>query len=587
MSIVDVNAILTGTPTKRITLGYQNMKETYNETSAEEFFNIYSKESLSDILDNSEYIFTECYKGLDFYKDIVLNESSCIFTRFDSELNKVETYINEFADKVNDDQKDKITALYESMKAFRDKYSDVILVSSYINEKEENFEDALSNALYAGDNDKVRQIIESAYNEYAVYAYAPYIIENENFNERGFINGYITESVSSVIGFGRYAESSVVMHRLGQSDAYRRDLGNIGNLSTRMIIESWMDTKSVKDVISEELNITLEDAGVVLHEDTNDAVNSIFNDILEAALFEESYENKRNTANQLLKEAYDITMDMFTFEYGNSEPDDAVKGYSLIDDCTTFKEAYEKLSSGASMVGDDFFESSDEDDVDGELDSLSKDVEKDDEDDKKEKEDSKSDSKKVDNKKDTTSTVSSNTKPIKPKAKNLATAIQTKAQDLEVKQMGAYAKSKQKAAEIGRAAKAVATLPMNVVKDIKNQIKAIDEKDIERRRAYMTKPGFRKKAFRNLKLSIMYGTAAQASLSLVPVLALIRHFSKSKDKFVRVELIKDLATEIKVCEAKIEDAQNAGDNNEKYRLMRLKDQLERERTRVLFNSKRM
>ena len=70
MSIVDVNAIINGTPDKRISNAYQLMKEAYNETSANEFYEVYSKESLFDILNNSWLIFSECFKGLDFYKDI-------------------------------------------------------------------------------------------------------------------------------------------------------------------------------------------------------------------------------------------------------------------------------------------------------------------------------------------------------------------------------------------------------------------------------------------------------------------------------------------------------------------------------------
>lgn len=181
----------------------------------------------------------------------------------------------------------------------------------------------------------------------------------------------------------------------------------------------------------------------------------------------------------------------------------------------------------------------------------------------------------------------SNAKPVKPKAKNLATKVQTAAQDLEVKQMNAYSKMKQKGAEIGRAAKAVATLPMNVISDIKKQINDLHEKDIERRKAYMTEPGYRRKAFRNLKLAIMYGSAAQVKLSLVPTLAIIRHFSKKKDAFVRKELLYELDTEIKVCDAKIEDAANNNDTTEKYRLIRLRDKLNREKFRVMLNSKKM
>ena len=101
----------------------------------------------------------------------------------------------------------------------------------------------------------------------------------------------------------------------------------------------------------------------------------------------------------------------------------------------------------------------------------------------------------------------------------------------------------------------------------------------------MTDPGFRKKSFHNLKMAIMYGTAVQINLALLPILLIIRHFSKDKDIRIRNELIREIETEIKVCEEKITDASSAGDNKEKYRLIRIKEKLLAELARVKSNSK--
>lgn len=584
--IVDVNSIINGTPTKRITLGFDTMKETYNESSAEEFKSIYEKEELSDILDNSMYIFSECYKGLGFYKDIVLNESSCIFSRFDDELNKVSSFMEENASHMNEDQLEKLNSLYEDMKAFKEKFNDVIIVASFINEKEnEVLEREISNALYRKDDKAVIDHLGSAIHN-ALYVYGPYIAANENFSDVAKINSMILESASDVNYFDAYVENVILMNRINVSDTYRRNLANLGNINARYVIEAYLNAESIEDIINRHLNITCEEAGVVLHDDEHEAVNSIFDDILEAALFEESYSAKKEKANTLITRAYDKSMELLAFEASRLNPDDIVKGYSLIEDGLTYEEAYNKLAEHASMTGEDFFESSDEDDVDNGLDELSKYVDNDEDED----EDSKSENKKSDAKKEVPSNKSTTSKvsaPIKPKAKNLASKVQVAAQDAEVKQMERYSKMKQKGAEVGRAVKAVAQLPINVYNDIKNQVKALEERDIERRRAYMVDPGYRKKAFRNVKLAIMYGTAAQVQLSMIPMLAIVRHFSKKKDKFVRKELERELATEIKVCEAKIEDAQNNNDQKEKYRLIRLRDKLEQERIRVLLNSKKM
>ena len=72
---------------------------------------------------------------------------------------------------------------------------------------------------------------------------------------------------------------------------------------------------------------------------------------------------------------------------------------------------------------------------------------------------------------------------------------------------------------------------------------------------------------------------------MVPVTALCRHYSKSKDRRVRNQLVRELDTEIEICKTKIEDASSMGHNQEKYKLMRIKSKLEEQKLRVLSNSK--
>ena len=113
----------------------------------------------------------------------------------------------------------------------------------------------------------------------------------------------------------------------------------------------------------------------------------------------------------------------------------------------------------------------------------------------------------------------------------------------------------------------------------------MDEKDDLRRKKFLAEPGFRKKAFHNLKLAILYGTTATVSLALMPVTLLARHYSKQKDRRVRNELIKEIETEIKITDEKITDASGEGDRQEKYKLMRIKAKLENELLRIRMNSR--
>ena len=77
MSIVNVEKIINGTPHKRINNSYDLMKENYTETSAQEYFKVYSKEPLICILENSRKINPGPYYGLDFYEKIMNNMYYC------------------------------------------------------------------------------------------------------------------------------------------------------------------------------------------------------------------------------------------------------------------------------------------------------------------------------------------------------------------------------------------------------------------------------------------------------------------------------------------------------------------------------
>ena len=127
-------------------------------------------------------------------------------------------------------------------------------------------------------------------------------------------------------------------------------------------------------------------------------------------------------------------------------------------------------------------------------------------------------------------------------------------------------------------------LHMNTVKEIKKVADDLDKADIEKRKAFMTDPGFRKKSFHNLATAIKYGVAAQINLALIPVMMIIGHFRKDENIKIRNELIREIETELKVCEEKINDASSEGDKQEKYRLIRIREKLTAELVRVKTNS---
>lgn len=174
--------------------------------------------------------------------------------------------------------------------------------------------------------------------------------------------------------------------------------------------------------------------------------------------------------------------------------------------------------------------------------------------------------------------------PQKPK-EDLPTKLQNSALDRDVKRKERKARIQEKKTKLKNAAKTETEGIRGEAKAGKNFIEKIDKMDENRRKKFMLKPGYRHRIWRNFKHALMYGSISRINIFYTPYLMVLRHFSKDKDRRIRNELIRELDTEIKICEEKISDANAKGDTDEKYKLMRIKDKLSAEKNRVQINSK--
>jgi hypothetical protein len=157
--------------------------------------------------------------------------------------------------------------------------------------------------------------------------------------------------------------------------------------------------------------------------------------------------------------------------------------------------------------------------------------------------------------------------------------------DLENKQFKAYGELKRRGSVAMGAVRALTNLPRNVINDITDTAKKIENWDTDRRINNISKPGYRKKWFKNLKLALLYGTGAQISASMLPITMICRHFSKVKDKRIRDDILVNLEAEINVITAKIGDLENTdADREKKYALMRSKAELQKQLVRIKANT---
>ena len=595
MSFVNKEKILNANPLKRLLIGYEKLKENFTKEAAYSYMSLYKDQPLSFLLENSELIFKEPYYGYDFYKTLMEGENVeyPLFHQYDIEKGKVQNYLDQNKGKMSVKQEGMYEDLLSCLKDQEEKFKNCKTVCGYLQGEYPQLNTdipELCDDLYdynkcctRGERDVVSRKIKdkmcnipnSAYNLYAPFVnratHDPSLIARSDMEEIKDASVFRGENYKSE--FESYIESVFLVSKLFDDAVYEESVREVPNVTIRSIFTGY-HKESAREQIN---NIVTEHVSEMetFYASPKASVNKIFNDVLDDAIYEEEFREAKEYCLGLQKIAYDKLSDIILYEYlDTTDLENPVSSYSFFSENTTVEEAMQMIIEKVNEINEElsYISEEEDNDLDKELEKYEKEFDEKNKDDDKNID--KSDAEKYEPK-----------KVDAPKPKNLSNKIQFKAQDAEVKQMKKMGEKELKGQERKNALKAVAQLPKNIIDNIKKQIHKVDEKDDERRIKYMTEPGFRKKAFRNLKLAIMYGSAAQIKLAFVPITALTRHFSKEKDRRIRNELLNKLETEIKICDEKINDANSEGDKNEKYQLMRIKAKLERERLRVRTNSR--
>ena len=106
--------ILTGTPVKALHAKFEELKQDYTKYNAIEYESFYSEMALTDLLDGSEYIFTEPMRGCSFYKDLM---ESCVipYERISEEYDKVKKYFEAHKKKMSGTMLTEYTDLMDIM----------------------------------------------------------------------------------------------------------------------------------------------------------------------------------------------------------------------------------------------------------------------------------------------------------------------------------------------------------------------------------------------------------------------------------------------------------------------------------------
>lgn len=577
MALVDVNTILNSNPTKKLRIAFDNLKQNYTIENAEAYKKMYENAPLSFIIENSRYIFSEPMLGYSFYKkQVVENPYALLFENYEDEILKISAYITECGDRIPSKQKDMYNLLCSEMEEkCSDTYSTrMILRHANVDEYVKESYDILTDLVYGLSKEyneavvnNISTIIETTKSPDLFFAVTPYIVTLENMGNCDYlimnnVSKFITEckvtnKCIDVDDWGHFIESVVIVSKLYQDKTYTEAASKM-HKTTRIALEA-ISMESISDQLNELFieHVTdtpkedsfNESAFNTYYSSPSRAVMQIFDDDNYYSIMSEENSMIKENRNLLYETAISILDRYVAFEYAFSDKhEDEIGGYNFFEEGTTLETAFnifteakdEKISNGYGVPSDAVA---------------------------------------------ITAGLKQDKAVHHPNASSLTTKLQNKAMDFDVRHNQVLSKVRKGYENVKGATKAVLNAPKDLVNELKHGVDEWDKWDDDRRREYIKKPGYRKKLFKRLRLALLYGVAGMTNLALIPVVFTVRHYSKIKDMRIRNDLARELDTEIKVCEEKIADAAANGDSKAKYKLMRIKSQLEKEAARVKSNSK--
>jgi len=648
MPILDTEKILYGTDIKKLNHGYEILKANYSDELARDFRKGYVGFPLSFIIKGVRCIIPEPQFGLPFVM-WTMTSFPVHHQQLVSVYEAIKEYFAENGSRMTSELANQYSEAMDKLDGMiKCRYPEAAVeMNKFVGDNKDELYDMIYSELckkrianndvdtvkfFDGINPPCSKInfsdaIKTTPAINTILATTPYAKEL-------CIESELCEAVSSLLestnGFEAKTNNLVVsemFQTLAKSDRFMESVNQFTNMNLKTIMNGFMKTDIAGEVIS-AFSEAVEDTVNPLYTDTKSAVNAIMTESVYDELYKEErsltksgmlslkrevYESVRSTVQNyyVLMEETDIIpeTELFTLikESMGYEGDITVgDAFKLMNEATSeveangysfFKEAgdgtaneviqrnnvmYREIETPkkkkkfetfkkVSSTKDDEIEDLDDDDIE----------ELDEEEDSELPESTKLGSKDLP---DSANPNSSNKKPEKPKSGAL-TKIQNKALDAHKNSREKSSKLRKVGTAIKNAGKAVLKIPKGLLEGIQKMISDFDRMDDNRRKEYMLKPGYRKKVFKNIRILITYGLAGHIKLALVPVVWFANKLSKEKNKRIRNEFAYELDAEIKVCEAKIEDAMAAGDQKQRYQLIRIREALVRQKERVVTNSK--
>lgn len=647
MPILDTDRILNGTDVKQLIHGYETLRNQYSDELARDYRNYYIGKPLSFIMKNAKYIIPEPQFGLPFMRWIatafpnpyshIESLKDCINGYLEDNRSKMHPGVVEMYDN----------AVCELGKILSGRSPEGATELSVVGDgvNEEFFDNCYAalckERLNRSDEDTMRYFDGCSPYE-GCTDFKSYLTTIPNMAKVVYLTPYakelcleseMCESYSSMIDTsdngGKAKACNLVacerVQTLALSERFLESVNQFSNASLRALVNGMLRANIGEEIISAFKEAT-EDTVNPIYSDSKSGVNAILTESVFDELYKEDREKTREELLELKKTVYESVRETVHNHYIIMEETDIypetelftlIKESMNVEGPVTVDEAYKLITEAVSEVEANlhsFFEAVGdgsankvirkshmmyrEDDPriktqnkkevtskkSNSVDDDEEDIEDDNLEEDSEQELPKSTRVASSDLPDSSNPNAANRKPQKPK-EGIITKIQNKAMDAHKESKKKGAVLRKAGTGIKNAGKAVLKIPEGLIDGFKSIIRGFDAMDDNRRKEYMLQPGYRKKVLKNLRVAATYGLAGYTHALLVPVVWFGRKLSKEKNKRIRNEFARELDTEIKVCEAKIEDATADGNQKQKYQLIRLRDELARQKERVTTNGK--
>ena len=555
---MDVNVSnIINTPDKVLRRAYGELKSNYTKAGAFQYYDVYSKMPLSVIIRNAKFIYAEPYKGYEFISNLVQNTPLPI-SAYNSLKEQIEETIAKYEGKLSTEQMNDLKHLCQRIQmkcmSFGNIPSLIKFTSNDIADTNQRIMDVYD-AAYTAPNECVDLAEKNLSNRLDTLPDYMRIMIASHHPDKIAANVTLLSTADSdkVTDTCNKMHLSNVMSRVLDTDYFKNRCNQLP-MHVRHKVQEAAATDA--EVITHN-ELTAVEKISEAYADPSVLINTMYENAINDIELESFYAQRRDENLIIEKTILEINSAYLYNDYINNP--DGLYEESLTDDSVSSQMMLKQLT--AMMERCD------------EIDSLITYERK--------------------NNGVAPEVISDNYDmgPEAPK-ESLSRRIQNAGLDADVRAKKVAAGARQGKQNWRNATKAVAKVPNNITKAIDDSIEDFDDADDERRKAYIAKPGYRKKIFRALKLACAHLLAFKINPIINIILFIATKLGGEKDKRIRNELVQELKTEIKVCEQKIDDAKSdaANGNTSKqtvYKLMRMHDKLLQELERIETNSERI